>query len=438
MSTSTARLFRLSFCALLLVGSAWAIRSEAGAKLAPIVARCGPIPGVLLGKSAPAADWKVIREDEPIRKDTLLVALPDATIYSGNKAVTVTMLADVGHRGPLPVFESAIVIHDNPKVDLDVTLDRGIVVFSNAREKGAAKVNLRFHDQSWLLTLHSPETKVGMEVYGRHAPGKPNFIAKNGKVTVADPPTIDLVLLVLKGNVSVVTAKQEVALDAPPGPAKMHWDNLGNRIQVMHLDKLPPTLLPTSPEEIKLHKNLCTWARQMAVGPIDAALEKSLESKNSYERKAAVVVLGALDKLKRLVGVLGGSKHADARDRSVVVLRNFIGRGPGQIEKVYDFLISERDLTDAQAKSALHLLIGFDDEERLQPATYEVLIDCLKHSRMAVRELARWHLIRLVPDGKKINYDADASPEEQQRAIAEWRALVPAGQLPPHLRPKKK
>src|SRR6516165_6030244 len=143
MSTSTARLFRLSFCALLLVGSAWAIRSEAGAKLAPIVARCGPIPGVLLGKSSSAADWKVIGEDEPIRKDTLLVALPDATIYSGNKAVTVTMLADVGHRGPLPVFESAIVIHDNPKVDLDVTLDRGIVVFSNAKEKGSAKVKLR-------------------------------------------------------------------------------------------------------------------------------------------------------------------------------------------------------------------------------------------------------------------------------------------------------
>src|SRR5207253_2884304 len=137
------------------------------------------------------------------------------------------------------------------------------------------------------------------------------------------------------------------------------------------------------------------------------------------------------------VDVLGASKHADARDKSIVVLRNFIGRGLGQIEKVYDFLITNRKLSDAQAKTSLHLLIGFDDVERLQPVTYEVLIDCLKHSKLPVRELARWHLIRLVPDGKKINYDAAAPAKERQRAIAEWRALVPTGQLPPNLRPKK-
>jgi hypothetical protein len=439
MSTSTARLFRISVWALLLagVGWSWPNRGEAGVKMQPIVARCGPIPGVLLGKSAKGTDWQVIREDQPIRKDMLVVALPDATIYSGNKAITMKMLADVGMRGPLPVFESAAFVHENPKVDMDVSLDRGIVVFVNEKAKGAAKVKLRFFDQSWLLTLHSPGTTVGMEVYGRHPAGKPNFIAKDGKCILPDPPTIDLYLLVLKGDVSVLTKKQEVALDAPPGPAKIHWDNLGKTIRVIHLDKLPPTLLPTSNAEKKLYENLCTWARRLADRPIDAVLEESLESKNPYERKAAAVVLGALDKLGRLVDVLAASKHADARDRSIVVLRNFIGRGPGQVEKVYDFLRTIRKLNDAQAKTALHLLIGFDDEERMQPVTYEVLIDCLKHSKLAVREAARWHLIRLVPDGKKINYDADAPPEERERAIAEWRALVPAGQLPPNLRPKK-
>ena len=436
MSTSIARLVRFGLLLLLLAASA--IRVEAGDKRQPIVARCGPVPGVLVGKSAPAAKWQFIREDEPIRKDMLLIALPDAKIYSGNKAVTMTMLADVGHRGPLPVFESAVVVHENPKVDLDVTLDRGIVVFSNAKEKGSAKVKLRFHDQSWLLILDSPGTAVGMEVFGRHAAGTPKFVKKDGKVTVDHPPTIDLYLLVLKGTISVHTDKQEVALDAPPGPAKLHWDNLGKTIKVIDLDKLPPTLLPTSEEEIKLHKNLCAWARKLADRPIDTVVDECLECKEPYERKAAVVVLGALDKLERLVNVLGASKHADARDRSIVVLRNFIGRGPGQIEKVYDFLITTRKLSDAQAKTSLHLLIGFDDEERLQPDTYEVLIDLLKHSKLAVRELARWHLIRLVPDGKKINYDAGASPEERQRGFEEWRALVPVGQLPPNLRPKKK
>ncbi len=441
MSKSTTLLFRSGIFLFLLaeMGLNSGIRTEAGGpKLQPIVARCGPISGVLLSKSAANADWQVIREDQPIRKDTLLIALPDAEVYSGNKTVTMTMLADVGHRGPLPVYESAVKIHQNPKVDMDVTLDRGIVVFSNAKEKGSAKVQLRFQDQSWLLTLHSPGTRVGMEIYGRHAAGRPTFVKIDGKVTVADSPTIDLYLLVLKGNVSALTDRQEVALDAPPGQAKMHWDNLGKKVQVTYLDKLPPTLLPTTAEEKLVYQNICAWARQLADRPIDTVLEELLDSKSHFERKGAVVCLGALDKLQRLVEVLAGSKHADARDKSIVVLRNFIGRGPGQIERVYDFLIKTRKLSDAQAKSALHLLIGFDDEERLQPSTYEVLIDCLKHSKLAIRELARWHLIRLVPDGKKINYDAAAAAEERERALAEWRALVPVGQLPPNLRPKQK
>lgn len=437
MNTSTARIFRIAVL-LAVLGLSSAIRVEAGTKLQPIVARCGPIPGVLLGKSASGADWQFIREDEPIRKDTLLVALPDAKVYSGNKAVTMTMLADVGMRGPLPVYESAVKVHENPKFDMDVTLDRGIVAFFNARKKGAATVRLRFQDQTWILTLHEPKTKVGMEVFGRHPAGIPTFVSKNGKVTTADPPTIDLYLLVLQGQVSVVTSKQEVALDAPPGPAKMRWDNVGRTIDIINLDELPPTLLPTSPEEKKKFEKLCAWARKLESRPLDSVLEESLNSKDAGERKAAVVVLGALDKLPRLADVLATSKHADARDKSIVVLRNFIGRGPDQIEKVYDFLITNRKLSDAQAKTALHLLIGFDEKEQRDSLTYEVLIDLLKHSKLAVRELARWHLIRLAPEGKKIPYDAGGPPEERQAAIAEWRTLIPVGQLPPHLREKKK
>jgi hypothetical protein len=439
MSKSPAFVFRVGFI-FLLTGWPWfqVFKTEAGGlKLQPIVARCGPIPGLLLGKSTPAADWQIIHEDEPIRKDMLLLALPDAKIYSGNKTVTMTMLTDTGKRGPLPVYESAVFVHENPKFDLDVTLDRGIVAFYNAKEKGLAKVHLRFHDQSWVLTLQSPGTTVGMEVYGRHAPGTPKFVKIDGKVTLPDPPTIDLFLLVVKGSVSVLTAKEELALDAPPGPAKMHWNNQDKRIGVIQLKKLPPTIRPTTAEEKKFHEKLCAWARHLGEGSLDAALEKSLKSKDPYERKGAVVCLGAMDKLQRLVDVLGGSKHADERDKSIVVLRNFIGRGKGQIEKVYEFLRKERTLSDAQAKTALHLLLGFDEEEQKQPVTYEVLIDLLKHSKLGVRELARWHLIRLVPEGKKIAYDANAPAKERQRAIAEWRALVPIGQLPPNLRPKK-
>jgi len=63
--------------------------------------------------------------------------------------------------------------------------------------------------------------------------------------------------------------------------------------------------------------------------------------------------------------------------------------------------------------------------------TYEVLIGLLGHSKVAVREVARWHLVRLAPTGKKINFDAAAPEAQRQKAVEEWRALIPAGQLPP-------
>ena len=72
------------------------------------------------------------------------------------------------------------------------------------------------------------------------------------------------------------------------------------------------------------------------------------------------------------------------------------------------------------------------EEEQRQPETYEVLIQCLRHSKLAVRELARWHLARLAPEGKDIHYDAGAPAEERARAYEQWQALIPAGQLPPH------
>jgi hypothetical protein len=42
----------------------------------------------------------------------------------------------------------------------------------------------------------------------------------------------------------------------------------------------------------------------------------------------------------------------------------------------------------------------------------------------------------LVPDGKSIAYDAAAAEGQRLQAIAQWRRLIPEGQLPPP--PKKK
>jgi hypothetical protein len=48
-----------------------------------------------------------------------------------------------------------------------------------------------------------------------------------------------------------------------------------------------------------------------------------------------------------------------------------------------------------------------------------------------VRELAWWHLYRLAPAGRSIRYDPAGPDAERDKAQAEWKKLIPSGQLPP-------
>ena len=67
----------------------------------------------------------------------------------------------------------------------------------------------------------------------------------------------------------------------------------------------------------------------------------------------------------------------------------------------------------------------------MQPETYEVLIDYLIHEKPAIRNLAAWHLVRLVPQGKSIPYKPDGTSADAETTHAAWKKLVPGGQLPP-------
>src|SRR5262249_22091376 len=103
---------------------------------------------------------------------------------------------------------------------------------------------------------------------------------------------------------------------------------------------------------------------------------------------------------------------------------------PGQTAKL-DAALRKAGYSEVHAHTILELLYGFTPEQRREPGTYMVLIDYLKHSQAAVRELAYWHLVRLAPAGKSIEYDPTASAAERQRGYEAWRDLIPPGKLPP-------
>jgi len=380
---------------------------------------CDAFNGAVLVKDK-AGVWTTIAAGGKIEPGNLIVALPKATFTSENGAIEMQLLADVAKRGPYPVLESAVMLNKSPQADLDVYFDRGIVVFVNKKKAGSATVALRFREQVWNLVLKNPGTRVGLEIYSRHMPGMPKI--NDGKV---EAPVTYLVMLAADGEVFLDTSHADFTLHAPPGPARLRWDSVSAVPTVDRLEQLPEgiTRAPTKEETQLLHE-ICACAGKLkdrAAGPV---LDQFLASESKVDRLVGVTGMGAIDDLPRLANALTNPKHADVRRQAIVVLRHWMGRGPGQVELLYKSLKESSKLSDVQARTILQLLFGFSTQDRFEPATFDLLTAFLEHPQIAVRELAHWHLIRLMPEGNNIAFDAGAAEKPRQQAVQAWRELI--------------
>lgn len=391
----------------------------AGADVAAQAPECVSVKGALLARKADGG-WQPLAAGDKVPFDRRLVSLFDSELRSANGAVDVRLRGGVGEFGPLPNFESAVTVEDNPKVDLDLTLERGVVVLTNARKEGPAKVELQIRGKTLAVTLREPGTKLGIDVYARHAPGLPSI--------EADEPTYFVFMLNAKGSVEIHHLDKQVALSAPPGPALLRWDSAFQNLDIEHLKELPDWVQPT-PEEVKFQARINELAKPLGEGKAALTFGKMLFSDDPLERKVAMTAVAALGSPAPVFAVLQQSKHADTRQYAILVLRNWLGHESGQIKKVQD-AASKLGLSKTAVESMLHLLLGFNEQERRLPATYQLLIEGLNHSRLPVRELSYWHLVHLVPEGQKIAYDAAGPVDQREAAIAAWRKLVPPGQIP--------
>jgi hypothetical protein len=386
------------------------------------VATCTAAAGVLMAKTS--TGWRPVAAGKPAPLETPLVSLFDSTLRSANGAVEVRLVADPGQRGPLPILESGVILHAAAEHDLALTPSRGLIVLTNLKKEGAATVLLTSRGDKIAVTLKEPGTKLALEIYSRHAPGIPKLHdAKE------DDPVMHLFLIALKGEVLLHGKERGVTLHAPPGPAVLVWDSLLREPEVQRLEELPPELALVKQDQ-KLLDGICKWAKTLADESPSTVRKEGANSKSDLQRRAAVTAMGALDDLPALFEVLAGSKHADARERAVLVLRHWLGREPGQTAKLYAGL-QKAGYSAVQAHNLLQLLYGFTPEQRGEPNTYDLLIDELKSDRPAMRALAHWHLVRLAPAGKPIVYDPQAPAADRDRAYEEWRKLIPPGKLPP-------
>ncbi|MCI0704746.1 MAG: hypothetical protein L0241_27125 [Planctomycetia bacterium] len=390
-------------------------------------------------RSPTATKFEVLPANAELHTSDVILALPGATLESKTGAVAVTSLADYDKRSPLPILETALILNPPEKdIDLAFQLDRGRVDITNKKARGSAVVKVVHREKKWTIKLEDPGARVAIEVCGRWPAGSRFKLVNPKRSEKLAEPVASLVLLVLKGSAQVEIGGTAFGMSAPPGPSILEWDSLaGAPQQPKKLTALPDWADPTAnltPDAKKLVAAIEKFRALRAEKPADA-IKQFLDSSDPVEQRVAIVTLGATDDLVSLGKALIEAKSLEEWDFGITVLRHWIGRAPGQDQRFYQHLTTARGYTPTEAKIIMQLLFGFSAEELKSPETYEVLIDYLAHEKPGIRNLAVWHLIRLVPQGKTIPYKPNGTLTDAVKAQEAWKKLVPTGELPPP--PKK-
>jgi hypothetical protein len=404
-----------------------------------VVAKSKALAGFVYSEGRDQAFTRVHDGDDLHSRD-LLVCLPgfQATVKPASKGVELLLWGNLPGLSSSSVLESAVILHDTRAYDLDVTLVRGRVVFTNTKAKGEAKIWLRTPRGGVQLVLRDPGDKVAMEIYSRWPAGVPFSLTRKpglGPIGMWE-------VYVLKGALDIKADKTEWAMQAHPGRSYFHGDTVkgpasegpqavkkapdwANPTGTSFTEKLIAGVVKAYQDKLKTDN-----AEEAGLALLAMADKEPLKLRATMIRVLVVHAAAALDAVERVAGFLETSKDAAARKAAVVGLRHWIGVNEGRDLILYNILMDRDGLnfSKPEAMAVMQLLHSpFSPEV---PETYETLIAYLNHRRQAVRELAHWHLVRLAPEGKEIKYDAAASAADRGKAIAAWKKLIPAGKLP--------
>jgi hypothetical protein len=394
-----------------------------------VVAKSATEAASMIRHEAPGKAWQLVPGKADLSSGETLIGENGATLVSKDGAVRLTFLGNLAGTGRFPVVESVIKLHAAKDADLDFTLDRGHVSLTNLKAKGAARARVHIGDRAGEVILNEPGSQVDLEIFGRWVPGT-RF---NKEPKPGEGPTTGFVVLARKGDVTIKARGREFAMHGPPGPAIMEGENIEDQdAHPQFLKDVPEWATEGANNERaqKIKSAVEKFRKTAAQKSVSDAAAELTRSSDETERRVGVNILAATDDLTRLALALSESRYPDVWDSGVLALRHWIGRGPGQDQKLYKRLIDEAKFQPGEAEIVVNLLHSFSDADKARPETYEALIDYLESDRLPIRALALWHLNRLVPGGKAIGYSPLAPKDVQEKAIKEWRKLVPAGKVP--------
>lgn len=441
MSERTIRI-HLGFLALLAVGTVGraeelATRAVSWEPRVPM-GRALPPAGNLLINPRPGQAWRALAGDENVLSRDLLLALPGmrAAVQTRPQNVELTLWGNLPDQTPFAGLQSAVVLHDSRTYDLDFTLHRGRVVVANRKEKGPARIWVRLAETAIELTLNEPGDAVCLALYGFWPRGVP---FRETPKADEDRPRRSLRLAVLHGQIQIKADGTQQALAAPPGPAYFQWDSVDGAAEAAERRDAVPEWADMKKESprgeviarvVGKYQELAKdrEPRTALLDLLAAAENESDKERAKATAQFAVFGLAAINEIDSVMQALGNSKHAAVRRTAVVALRHWIGDATGNDLHLYRFLIERQSYPKAQAATILQLLHSAMAAE--EPDTYETLIAYLRHRNLAIRELAWWHLTRLVPEGLQVPYDPAGSEEERAKAYSAWKERIPSGTVP--------
>jgi hypothetical protein len=376
-----------------------------------------------------------------------LVSLPGSrSVLQTDRGVRLTLAGTMPElMGGMPLCESRVELHRHPRLDVDLTLERGRIALANTRAK-PLRVRVRFANPTepksrevWDITLDDKDSEVLIDLFGMFPLDEPFYDNPNHPDRLG--PVTHVGLTVVRGTASVRLADVTHALEAPPGPARLAWSSergLAGPVQVKQLedwarlDPPPPRGLSKEAEAVRkaLQRALPSLGTALVGRTVDVGLRRLLESKEPPERGLAVRSLGALDLLPPLVDALGDAKRQDVRAAAIETLERWLAAARDNDYKLHAELLNRYN--KVEAGKIVGLLHGPPGKRREQPETYDTLIDQLLSSKLAIRQLSARHLAYLWPEAAaRVQFDAAAPREALQRARAAWRKLIPRGKVPP-------
>lgn len=400
-------------------------------------ATCLAPSGSLITRVKLLEPWTPIEEGAKVPYGQLVLALPDSTVKSANKSVTLTSRADYTGTSPLPILETAYTLQEPAKnFDLDIKLDRGSVELLNTKSSGTSKVQLRFLDKVWAIDLDEPGSRVTVSIYGRWPSG--TVFRPNNK----NAPLTQLVILVTDKSATLETPWHVHHMAEPPGRALFAWDSQDEDEpqQPIRLTKLPDWADPDAPMNARTKKAMAMLNEfrklRLQVG-VDKAIDVFFNSGDMVKERIALISMGAQDEMDRLAHALRETKSFEIWDKGAIVVRHWLGRGPGYDHLLYEYLTTKGMHKPIQARVIMTLLMGFDSDAVQTPELYELLIEYLRSEDRAIRNLAAWHLYRLVPSMKeKVPYQPNGSTEDFAKLHDAWKEAIPTGKLPPDIAPE--